>query len=1211
MEVKRMLVCVFFTCLIGSFFAISDTVSVPSEASGSIVYGDANCNGSVQMGDAVLITQSLSDTDKFGINGSYPTCLTEEGADRSDVADCENGLIAIDALTVQKYLMGIVTKLPASYSSGYVTTTTTSLETTKNSTTTELTVTLPKEEVDTKIRLNGTSISVEGKYAVVEDSKVTISHSGTYTIEGKLDDGQIYVDVPNEIFDPDTVNLVFNGVNITGRSAPAIFVKNAESTSITLADDTENFVSDSETAYPGDQLENALIEAKDDITFKGGEKGNGSLTVTANVQPAVSCNNDIKIIGGNIKINSINKNDGLCAVNGKTSVTVKDGKIDIVSEGDGLKSSKGNVNIEGGEIIVKSSKDAIQAETTLKISGGNVSAFGDRGLTSTGKIEILGGVIVATASDNQCENLSSVSQPTMMLDFTKEWSKNNPITVTNASNSVIFEKNPLRKYRYALVSTFDFSGSDYKIFAGGIKMKHSSGSSFKAGTPAVYKDVNNDMENPEELYASLFDQSIVHTIDIRMSDSKWKSFLSSAKTEEWSHCDLTIDGEKFENVGIRAKGNSSLLMVQNGKYSFRFKLDKYDKYTNYHGLTEFCVNNMYSDTSCLRDLLCYNAINAIDGVTPHCAYSDVFVNGSLYSFYIVVEQPDKTFAERYAIDDDSNLYKATERSEQGSTNLFVSDCYSTFTQKMPVSNLDLKFGNDEQLQHLEELKTAINIATTSNYRFLEDIMDVQSFLKAFAVNSVMCNYDSYNGSYAHNYYLMYTGGKHYFVGWDYNLCLGNFIDGASTVNSDVTTSLYKVTVDNRPFAKLLLIPEYYDMYISYINDIMKLCNDPERYVANYADMIRSHVQADPLAGFTVDQFNNAVSKSDEGLQIGSETGDDFVFEYSSGGGLFGGGNISVVDFLVKRFEIINSSVNFDFIGDIVDMGLGEHLYGHSITLDGGIGVNFYVELTDELLESKTAEMVFTVPNGTKTDTQTLLVKDVIANKSNSVVSGGRTYYKFKCSISAKDMASTITAQLVDGEKSGKKYTYSVKDYAEYILEHNEVEEYAKATPLVKAMLNYGAASQTYFGIEGTAANVGLDDADKALGNVTIPEKYKYNDANTTLPTGMTFEGATLSLKSETTLSLYFKGLPEDTEFTCNGKIVETAKNGKYVVARIRGIKANELENDFTVTFEDGSVKYSAMTYCYNVLNGGSDEDNLKNVCKALYLYAEEASKYLG
>ncbi len=310
-----------------------------------------------------------------------------------------------------------------------------------------------------------------------------------------------------------------------------------------------------------------------------------------------------------------------------------------------------------------------------------------------------------------------------------------------------------------------------------------------------------------------------------------------------------------------------------------------------------------------------------------------------------------------------------------------------------------------------------------------------------------------------------------------------------------------------------------------------------------------------------------------------------------------------------------SDVNVTFAGDLdaVDMGLGEHLYGHSISLEGDIGVNFFVELTDELLKSNTAEMVFTVPNGSKTETQTLPVRDVIAKSSNEVVIGSKTYYKFKCSVSAKDMASEITAQLVDGEKSGTEYKYSVKDYADYLLSHTLGNaEYANAAPLVKAMLNYGAYAQVYFG-EG----IPLADSYKAaMDDVSVPVGFAYNDTNIPLPDGVTFEGATLSLKSETTLSLYFKGLPADTTFTCDaGNEVQTEPNGEYVVARIRGIKANELEKYFTVTFGDGSVtynvEYNAMTYCYNVLSDDTVDDNLQNVCKALYLYAQAAINYAG
>lgn len=952
-------------CIISS---AAVAVTAAAGASNDIPYGDANCDGGVDMSDVVLVMQSLANPQKFGLNGTDAAHLTQEGSDRADVSERGGGITSNDALSIQRYLLGAIPQLPESYKEGSQTTA--PPVTTTVTTTTEPVVTVPKEDVDTKIHLNGSSVTVDGDYAAANGSKVTITHSGTYTIDGTLSDGQIYIEVPDDKADPDTVKLVLKGVNITGKSAPAILVNNADKTSITIADGTENTISDTEAAYSGDFASSAVIEAKDDLTIKGGDKGDGVLTINANVQPAIVCNNDIKITGGTLNISALNKTDGNDAVKGKTSVVVKGGTVNISAEGDGIKSSKGNVNIEGGSVSIKSGKDAIQAETELNISGGEIGAFGDRGLTSAGTISLTGGSIVATATDYQIENLSSTAQSAMMFDFVKEWSKNNPITVTDTSNNVIIDMNTLKKYKFALVSSPDLSaGTDYKVFAGGIKMKHGSGSTFKSGSPASFSEVNNDTDNEEQLYSGLFDQKQIHKIEVKMSESDWSSFMSVAQQEEWRPCDVVIDGEEYKNVGIRTKGNSSRMMVTNGKYSFRFKLDKYDKYTNYHGLTEFCINNMYSDPSCMRDILCYNAMYEIDGVAPLTAHSDMYLNDELYSFYMIAEQPGTTLAERYAIDDDSNLYKATERSNQAGGGMFAmgGDSYSTFTEKMPVDNLDLKFGPDESLSHLEELKSAINRLTSTNYKFIEDVMDVPSFLKGFAVNSVMCNYDSYNGSLAHNYYLMYTGGKSYFVGWDYNLCLGNFTGGADAVNSDVTTSLYQANIEDRPFAKLLQVPEYYDMYVGYVKDIFRYYNDPEGYVSEYADRIRSHVQADPRFGYTIDQFNTNTSKSANGLQTGnsgnnggdnggwgggnwggnwggfginsnepSETDDNVVsgswaFEggfgdwgggfgdwggggwgggFGGGGGMWGGENVSVVDFLIKRFEIIRSAIGF-------------------------------------------------------------------------------------------------------------------------------------------------------------------------------------------------------------------------------------------------------------------------------------------------------------
>ena len=57
----------------------------------------------------------------------------------------------------------------------------------------------------------------------------------------------------------------------------------------------------------------------------------------------------------------------------------------------------------------------------------------------------------------------------------------------------------------------------------------------------------------------LFDTTRVHTIEIVMDD--WDGFIETCQNEEYSSCNVVIDGESYKNVGIRAKGNTSLSSV--------------------------------------------------------------------------------------------------------------------------------------------------------------------------------------------------------------------------------------------------------------------------------------------------------------------------------------------------------------------------------------------------------------------------------------------------------------------------------------------------------------------------------------------------------------------------------------------------------------------------------------------------------------------------
>ena len=383
------------------------------------LYGDANYDGEVNMADAVIIMQSIANPDSY--------TLSAEGKDLADVNKRGDGVTNTDALSIQKYKLGLISSLPESWAEGNP----------------------DPVASETYIHLKNTSIEVEGDYAEVNGTTVTINHSGTFYVDGTLDDGQILVAVPDEAADPETVKIFLNGVNITGKSAPAIYVENAENTSVNLVEGTENTISDGDTAYAGDFLGAAVIEAKDDITFKGA----GTLNITANTQYAVQCNNDIKFTSGTVNIETLLED----AVRGKTSVTVKEtAVIDIDSEGDGIKSTKGDVAIEGGTVVIKAGNDAIQAETTIDISGGIITAGGDRGLTGTTGVNITGGKVIATATDNQTDTaLLSATQGTMILNCIGDasntedgcWKKANTIIVNDSLTFV-----PVKKYMYVLIS---------------------------------------------------------------------------------------------------------------------------------------------------------------------------------------------------------------------------------------------------------------------------------------------------------------------------------------------------------------------------------------------------------------------------------------------------------------------------------------------------------------------------------------------------------------------------------------------------------------------------------------------------------------------------------------------------------------------------------------------------------------------------------------
>lgn len=233
------------------------------------------------------------------------------------------------------------------------------------------------EEYIAKINLSDTKTTIEGKGVEFVGNTITINSAGTYYITGSISDANIVVDADKN----DEVQLVLDNASITSKQTAPINGISASKLTITLTDNSENNITDSEDYTTFTDTEKSepdgAIFTKTDLIING----KGKLIVNANYLDGIVSKDELKIINSTIKITS--KDDG---IRGKDYVAINNATIDIVSVGDGIKSTNnedtelGYIAIEGGIISINSEADGIQAETILNISSNatiNVTTKGE------------------------------------------------------------------------------------------------------------------------------------------------------------------------------------------------------------------------------------------------------------------------------------------------------------------------------------------------------------------------------------------------------------------------------------------------------------------------------------------------------------------------------------------------------------------------------------------------------------------------------------------------------------------------------------------------------------------------------------------------------------------------------------------------------------------------------------------------------------------
>ena len=300
--------------------------------------------------------------------------------------------------------------------------------------------------------------------------------------------------------------------------------------------------------------------------------------------------------------------------------------------------------------------------------------------------------------------------------------------------------------------------------------------------------------------------------------------------------------------------------------------------------------------------------------------------------------------------------------------------------------------------------------------------------------------------------------------------------------------------------------------------------------------------------------------------------------------------------------------------------------GHSLSLDGDIGLNFFVDLSNEgnvNPENVTIKFEWFV-NGEKKQ-QTCTLDAEIMRTVRDKDGQDHNYYLAKCKVPSAEMAYNIHAAAeINGNPHWDKDVYSVKDYCMDLIEETNDTDLKN---LAEKTLNYGAKSQIIFHREN--ADLGLADARltqekrEAIANqmsAITPANIRatINAQNNNEPKSnmndaphesLQYAGSSLVCLTTTSLRHYYKITGEGYPITAEGGFTFHDEKDGFIYFEYTDISAPSLDKFIPFTINGITYKFSALDYVGNTLLSETSTNEEKELARSLYLYNTASNAY--
>lgn len=366
----------------------------------------------------------------------------------------------------------------------------------------------------------------------------------------------------------------------------------------------------------------------------------------------------------------------------------------------------------------------------------------------------------------------------------------------------------------------------------------------------------------------LFDLHAVPEITITLTEADWNMYLNHFDANpnnsiyvpaQWT---FVKDGVTYhrDSVGLRPRGNTSRRRPE-GSHGIKHQranaswhhahfgicFTEYESGERFFGMDRVVLKWHKDDSNYCREIYCYDLFRRF-GVwsAPRASYCrlNIYIEGdakpAYFGVYELIEGVrsgylDDRRKEGHLPDSEGNLWKAAYGADlsSASKSMGVSDDEHSYVYNLKTNKKKgLSAAQAELASFISEM-TPLPSGSAALKTWLDEHMDVDLFLRAYAVNVMVGMWDDYWINSNNFYFYFDSQHRFYFIPYDYDNTLGT-----SGCNIDAGTqdmlNWGSRGGDRMLMRKVLSVKEYEDRYKAYIKELAR----ENKYFAAEASIAR-------------------------------------------------------------------------------------------------------------------------------------------------------------------------------------------------------------------------------------------------------------------------------------------------------------------------------------------------------------------------------------